>query len=272
MNLRLATWTILVVALCQGALADDADSVLPDRFDPLEADRPDFTESPTTVGRGRLQIESGWTYYHDRTNGIQSDAHSLPELLLRYGLNDSIELRLFWEGYLHGRERDMAGSWALSSDGCTDFDLGLRVEISEQSGLRPESALTVSVSTPAGSSEWTSSRSDPFIDYIYGWDIAERISLTGSTGAWWTAWDADDFTVIHQSFALGLGVTERLGCFCEWFGLFYEGSDDDRPDYYFDTGLTYLVTEDFQLDWRIGVGLSESADNLFTGVGFVVRN
>ncbi len=32
---------------------------------PLETDRPDFTESPKTVGRGVVQLEGGYTYTLD---------------------------------------------------------------------------------------------------------------------------------------------------------------------------------------------------------------
>jgi len=36
-------------------------------------------------------------------------------------------------------------------------------------------------------------------------------------------------------------------------------------------GLTYLVTPNFQLDWRAGLGLNTAADGFFTGCGFTVR-
>jgi hypothetical protein len=39
--------------------------------EPLLGDRPDFTEGSSTVGRCRLQIESGYTYYHDTRAGEQ---------------------------------------------------------------------------------------------------------------------------------------------------------------------------------------------------------
>src|SRR4051812_29697256 len=33
--------------------------------EPLDADRPDFTEATTTVGLGRVQLETGYTYFRD---------------------------------------------------------------------------------------------------------------------------------------------------------------------------------------------------------------
>ena len=41
--------------------------------------------------------------------------------------------------------------------------------------------------------------------------------------------------------------------------------------YFADGGFTYLVTNNFQLDIRVGVGLNKHADDYFTGAGFAVR-
>ena len=49
--------------------------------EPLESDRPDFTESSATVGFRRLQIESGYTFTHAIAGDPTHDAHDLPELL-----------------------------------------------------------------------------------------------------------------------------------------------------------------------------------------------
>ncbi len=242
-----------------------------DTFDPLQADRPDFTESPSIMGLGRLQLEGGWIYLHDKAGGVRADMHVLPELLLRYGLTEAIELRLAWPGYASLEETDQRTGQKLTYDGVADMGIGCKLQLSRQDGCRPETALITSISAPVGATAWTSGRVDNRIDYIYGWDMTDRVSLAGSTGAWWTKYEEDHYTVIHQSAVLGLGLTERLGSYIEWFGLFFEGSGDDRPDHYLNGGFTYLVTEDLQLDWRIGVGLTESADDLFTGVGFAIR-
>src|SRR5262245_16334500 len=37
--------------------------------DSIVTDRPDFTEASTTVGRGRVQLEAGYTYFRDRSGG-----------------------------------------------------------------------------------------------------------------------------------------------------------------------------------------------------------
>jgi hypothetical protein len=39
--------------------------------EPLASDRPDFTESSSTVGRGIWQLESGYTFIEDRAGGTE---------------------------------------------------------------------------------------------------------------------------------------------------------------------------------------------------------
>ncbi|MBN1588748.1 MAG: transporter [Pirellulales bacterium] len=156
-------------------------------------------------------------------------------------------------------------------DGSTDMRIGCKLQITHQDGYRPKSALIAALAMPVGATAWTSNQVDTILNYNYGWDIADRVSLGGSTGTWWTKSEGDQYTVMHQSAVVGLGITEQLGCYLEWFGLFFDGSVDARPNHYLNTGLTYLITNDFQVDWRIGSGLTESADDFFTGVGFAIR-
>ena len=50
----------------------------------IETDRDSFTPALTTVERRRMMVESAWTYIDNKE---VADSHSLPELLLRYGIN-----------------------------------------------------------------------------------------------------------------------------------------------------------------------------------------
>src|SRR4029079_12127360 len=65
-----------------GKAADDGKSKLDE---PLETDRPDFTESATTVGKGVCQLETGYTFTSDNSGGVRTANHSFPEALLRVG-------------------------------------------------------------------------------------------------------------------------------------------------------------------------------------------
>src|SRR5947209_8529202 len=75
--------------------------------EPLESDRPNFTDSPATVGRGRLQFEGGYQFTHGIAGDSHHDAHDLPELLVRYGIAERLELRIAWDpGFIFDRQID----------------------------------------------------------------------------------------------------------------------------------------------------------------------
>jgi hypothetical protein len=240
--------------------------------EPLESDRPDFTECSTTVGYRRLQIESGYTYTQAISGDPTHDAHDLPELLVRYGVAERLELRFAWDqGMVFDRSVNHDSGRVDWENGSTDLDAGFKYAISKQDQWRPRSAILVSVSAPVGNSVFSSRQVDPVINYLYSWELTKKLSLNGSTGSQWTAVLGDRFTHLSQSLSIGYGLTEKLSVYNEWFAFFYRDLDDNRPQHYYNGGLTYLVTPNFQLDWRAGLGLNDTADGFFTGCGLTIR-
>src|SRR5262245_36977286 len=63
------------------------------RRDEIETDRDSFTPATTTAGRNRLIVESAYSFLDNRA---VKETHSFPELILRYGLSERLELRLGW--------------------------------------------------------------------------------------------------------------------------------------------------------------------------------
>ena len=239
---------------------------------PLESDRPDFTDSSTTVGYRRLQIESGYKYTQAIAGDPTHNAHDLPELLVRYGVAERLELRLAWdEGMVFDRYMDRNLGRVVTDNGSTDLDAGFKYAISKQDKWRPQSAITVSVSAPVGSPAQSSRQVDAFVNCLYSWELTKKLSLNCSTGNLWTAELGDHFSRFSQSASVEYELTEKLHVFNEWFAFFRRDSSDNRPQHYYDAGLTYLVTPNFQLDWRAGLGLNNAADGFFTGCGLTVR-
>lgn len=243
------------------------------RVEPLVSDRPDFTEASSTVGKGRVQLEAGYTYVRDRSNGVTSTLHSYPETLLRIGLfADWFELRL---GQNAGHARTISPEGIDSASGANDLYLGVKLGLTEQKGLFPEVALVLQSLVPSGSREFTAGEVLPGANLLYGWDVIEdRLSFGGSTQANRTLDDTGHaYVTLAQSFTVGYTLTERLGAYTEWFALFPTSAvaAGVGPEHYFNGGFTYRVTPNFQLDVRAGVGLNERAADFFAGSGFAVR-
>lgn len=251
---------------------DDSGNGDDDKQEPLESDRPNFTDSPATVGRDVLQFEGGYQY----TRGIAGDrthsANDLPELLIRYGVAERLELRVAWDpGFVFDRQFDPVAGRTIFDNGGSDMELGFKYALSKQDHWRPESGVITSITAPSGDAVQTSGQVDTHVNYVYSWKLDKKFTLSGSTGGLWTAASGDSYTRLSQSVDLDYEVTDKLHLFNEWYAFFRDGFSDDRPQHYYDTGFTYLVTPNFQLDWRAGIGLNDASDRFFTGCGVTVR-
>ncbi|GIK23735.1 MAG: hypothetical protein BroJett005_31490 [Ignavibacteriota bacterium] len=244
---------------------------------PLVTDRPDFTESTKTVAPRWFQLEGGYTFTYDREGGERRHEHAAPELLLRAGLAERVELRLGWAGYawteLHedvarggGRARGRE-DW---SQGAADVSFGLKVKLVDQAGLRPDFGVIVQATAPSGSPGYSSGDVDPEVKLLWAYELTERFSLAGNVNLGVPTEEAHRFVQSSASVSLGMSVAERIGAYAEYFG-FYPNAHGSDCAHYLNGGLTFLITEDLQLDVRAGLGLNEEADDFFTGVGFAWR-
>jgi hypothetical protein len=257
---------------------------------PLEADRPDFTEASSTVGKGRIQLESGYSFIRDRNDGATTRTHSAPEALLRIGLfADWFEFRLgqnFTDArtgavqgasstLITGPSAGIAPEVRANASGAEDLYLGIKLGLTEQKKYLPESALVLQTTVPTGSRDLTVGQLLPGVNYLFGWDVIEDlVSAGGSFQANRSRDDSGHFYVeVAQSLTAGYRLTRRLGAYVEWFAFYPAGAIDPGvgPEHYLDGGFTFLVSDDFQLDARAGLGLNNHADDFFTGVGFAVR-
>jgi len=241
----------------------------PGMDEPLVSDRPDFTEASTTVGRGVTQLEMGYTLFADDGGGVRSRSHSYPELLARIGvLADWFELRV---GYNNASLKENFNALTRSVSGGEDLYLGAKLALTSQYGILPEMVLLPQMTVPTGHPAFTAGKVLPGLSWLYGWDVLEWLSFAGSTQANMAVDDVDDYVELAQSLTIGYSLTERLGAYTEWFVFAPAGALTARTQHYADGGFTYRVTNNFQLDIRAGLGLSEASDDYFVGSGLVVR-
>jgi Putative MetA-pathway of phenol degradation len=240
---------------------------------PLVTDRPDFTEASTTVGQGRVQLEAGFTYTRDRTGGSTRIDRSFPEALLRIGaFADWFELRIAQN---YNSSRTSVGVPTESLAGRDDLYLGTKLALTEQRAYLPELAIIFQTTVPTGAATLTEHQVLPGINFLFGWDIIKDVLDCGGSFQANRAIDGDRHPYIElaQSFTIGYGLTSKLGAYTEWYALYPTGTTapGTTAQHYFDGGFTYKFTPNFQLDVRVGWGLTKSADDFFAGTGFSVR-
>jgi hypothetical protein len=252
---------------------DDAEVEDDEEEDTIPTDRPDFTENSRNVGRGRIQLESGYTYFQDRSKGVFTRQHSYPEVLVRIGLfADWFEFRI-GQNFLSETQKSSADN--LKASGGEDLYLGIGLGLTEQKGIFPESRIVLQTRVPTGSSAFSDNEMLPGFNFLYGWDVVkDKLTFAGSTQVNRRRDGSDHYYAeFAQALTSGISFTDKLGMYLEWFCLVPTGGIDPDlgPEHYFDGGFVYQFTPNFQVDIRAGVGLNRHAQDFFTGSGFAVR-
>jgi hypothetical protein len=239
----------------------------------IKTDRPTFTPSSSTVGKNVIQLETGYTFTHDRAQGVTVDSHTYPEANLRFGiLSDWLEGRI---GQNFASTNTAGPSSRASQTGATDLLLGVKLGLAKQQECLPETAVIVQMSLPTGSPFLNQKEVLPGIIAIFGWDVIKNcLSASGSLSANRALDGAEHFYILFaQSLVLNWSLTKKLDVFAEGYALTPSGAIDPAtgPRPFFDTGMTWKVTPNLQLDGRAGLGLNHHADEFFAGLGLSVR-
>lgn len=245
--------------------------------EPIVTDRPDFTESPLTVPRGHLQLETGYTGAYDRENGRRESSHSFPEALLRIGFWTDWELRLGWTGFLYQeelyREKNDVGRTVSQNPherSGTDMYIGFKWHLVDQGKGLPDLAIIPALVVPTGQDSGTSGDVDPEIKLAWSYDLSDRIAVSGNANLRTPTEDGHRFVQAASSLSLSTSITDWLGCYGEYFG-FYPNAIDTDCAHYLNGGFTFLATDNLQFDIRAGVGLNEEAADAFMGAGVSLR-
>jgi hypothetical protein len=239
----------------------------------LDPDRPHLPEAASTVGLGRVILESGYTYTSQGPAFLHQ--HSYPEALLRIGmLAEWFELRIS-QNFIDQKNLPESGQPA-SIHGAQDLTLGVKLGMTEQKEYMPESALILQMTVPSGSSTVSNDTVLPGINLDLGWEIIkDRFSVetvTSANGA------RDDARHTYVNFAQGIttafDLTSKLEEFTE-YDLFVPigaiSPEATHPQHYIVGGFVYFFTNNFEVDIRAGVGLNKHASDYLLGSGFAAR-
>jgi hypothetical protein len=260
---RLSASGILCVSLVLAGFAASAQM-------PIEqSDRPGEADPPAILPKGAIQLEGG-VVFGRLTGGDDPDTGTLavPELTVRIGLVDWLELRLQVDGLLY-EFRDGASNRALASD----LALGAKLGGIAQRGLLPETSLLAGVSLPVGSDAATSDGFDPILDGLYQWQLTEDVALVVNTRFSAPTQGSDDPRRIFEfgpQASLDWQITPTIGAFVEYFGAIKTRGVADEHS--MDGGFTWLIAgQRLQLDVSGGGGLNDAAPDWFVSAGLSIR-
>lgn len=247
--------------------------------EPLATDRPDITETSSVVGLGIVVMESGYTFFYrdDERDGSISRTHTTPEFLWRIGFHEGAELRIVWT---YQWDEITAGGARSTPNGGNDLDIGFKFQLLRQDGWIPETAAITGISMPTGAQEFNTEDVQYELVFLFGWELADDWELGINSGFGTEtedvmlgpgAIDRDGYVRFIQTIAISRPITESLGFYSEYVGLYTVGRRENFPENLVAAGFTYLFCKDVQFDVRGGKGLNDHADDFFSGVGLSVR-
>jgi hypothetical protein len=235
--------------------------------DEIETDRDSFTPATTTAGYGRFITEAAYSFIDNRS---VAETHSYPELIVRHGVNDWLELRLGWNYEVGGAGSPVSGNVPSDFDESSELErasrllYGFKARLTDEADWMPASAFMIQGFTPTSGEE---DESEMSATYVFGWSNARGTvwdnAIRYSTGGV----DEDDFNIWSPSTVLKVPVGEGWKAHVEYFGIFSDGREDETVQHFFSPGAHYLITPDLEIGLRVGWGLNDDAPNFFSNAG-----
>lgn len=230
----------------------------------LVTDRPDQTEASTLVPIGALQVETGFVYEHDEFEGLELKSYTYNTSLIKYGVNENLELRLITE-YL--------GEWAKLNDvspteiqGFSPIALGVKLRISEEKNFWPQTSMIAHMNFRTGGKDFKPTYTATDFRFTFAHTLSDKWALSYNLGAQWDG-ETAEATYLY-TLSLACVVTDKMGAFIEGYSFFPErGAADNRID----GGITYKFTPMIQYDISAGIGVSEVSPDYFISTGLSFR-
>ncbi len=202
-------------------------------FSQITTDRPDQTESPTTISEGNIQVESGIAIEKEQSN---------VNTLFRFGMFNGVELRLN-SNYLIN---DQMSSLIKSS--FTDFEVGAKFRIQDDEDKKTKIGFLTHISIPTAPEIFSNNEYGLLNRFIVSHDISESDQIAYNIGY-------NKFKNYGGELVYTLVYSKgfnSFGMFIELFG----NESSDLSILNFDSGITYQLDKNKQLDISFARGLN----------------
>jgi hypothetical protein len=229
----------------------------------LETDRDSFTPATTLVGRGKTVLESAYTFSDNRSF---KEGHSFPELLIRYGLSERVELRLGWN-YEIGGVSESGGVEEVDArtlEKESEISYGIKYLVTENKEWMPRSSIILTGFTPTSGNV---NNSQLVATYVFGWELANRWALDAAIRYGTDSEEHDHFNDWAPSVVLKIPLGEKIKVHAEYFAIFSSGRAEETNKQFFSPGVHYLVTENLEIGTRVGWGLNDQSAKFFVNAG-----
>jgi len=217
-------------------------------------DRPDQTESSSTVTKNSLQIETGI----QTTQTNLKRVNLLPTSLFRIGLTKNIEIRIL--GQIDNQKIN-----SIETTGFKDLEIGTKIQLFKKEKSNLEIAFLSHLIIPSGSKNSTISKFGTINKLSISHPSNTKFSLGYNIGYDYFGLNKGNLT---YSLALGYSITNKLGIYIEPYG---ELENLIQYSAYFDSGLTYLIKNNLQVDISFGIGINRQMNYQSIGMSWFIQ-
>ncbi|WP_348762547.1 transporter [uncultured Salinisphaera sp.] len=221
----------------------------------VPADRPGFGDNIGLVPKGYYLAEGGVRFDDNQGGGSSTTIPS--SFLLRTGIDENIELRVGFNGYVLN---------SPGEDGAGDATVGAKIRVHDETTYTPAVSLLPTVSLPVGSDAVSATKAEPELHFIWGKTLTSDFSLGGNVNLAERVDAAENYTLeTAVSLAANYGFTDRLSGYAEYYTILPE--NDGRDTHAINGGVAFVPGHLIQLDAYVGTGLNDTTSNIFFGGG-----
>lgn len=220
----------------------------------IVTDRPDQTESSSTVPKGSFQIETGVLVGFSDADDVSERQLLLPSTLFRIGLTDGLEMRVVSQFESHKNK-----TFDETFSGISDLEVGAKIQLFKKEDVNTEIAFLSHLILPTGSKDVTLDEFGTINKLSISHAINESVGIGYNVGYNYFGDGKGDLT---YSIAVGFGITDKLSVYLEPYGDLVEF---DTHISNIDAGFTYLIKDNFQLDFSFGTGINHTMNYMSIG-------
>jgi hypothetical protein len=226
----------------------------------IQTERPDQTESVKLIPRRSFQLEAGYQFQKNSTEGFEAKMHAYPSALLRFGMLDWLEMRLqvaVKDSIItNGSRRKLTGYGPIS--------MGTKVRLWEQQGWRPRAALLLMVALPVASRAFRPKYPEPEVRLALANQLTDRIEL--AYNLMYARIEGNNEA--GYNLALYGDLNDKITAFAEVFG---SKAETEEAEHQADAGIMFFPRPNLQLDMAAGVGFNKAAPDYFLAAGLALR-
>ncbi|HXX17093.1 MAG TPA: transporter [Candidatus Eremiobacteraceae bacterium] len=249
---RNSVWVSLLAGLLASATTRAQETT--SSASPIATDRPAFTDSSVVVPSGTVQFENGIL---GTINNAQQSTVDFPETLIRFGIAPQTELRFTVPDYFAGFG---------SSSGFADVLLGIKQQLGPTHGF--DVSLVAALSFPTGSPGITSGGYDPELQLPWSRQLTKNWTAAGMLAVYWPTQGQRRNVTGQSAWEFDRTITNSWDAFVEYDGQFPQRGGTVHILHF---GTAYRLTNNQQLDFHVGFGVSSATPDRLIGVGYSFR-